>query len=171
MWQYRERGWLYVPNLSSCHLLFQIFFQIFSYLLYHFVPSFLQPLWMGSVKKPHRYRPGTVAFCEIRRYQKSTVAQEVAIPASCLWDMSRIEEQFMLPEHSHACPTGGRGGLPYWAIQIHKSLCHACKMRDDHAQGFVACKTNPRRNMLNCLSKWESCVSRAISNLFLLLVW
>ncbi|XP_006998762.3 histone H3.3A-like [Peromyscus maniculatus bairdii] len=26
----------------------------------------------GEVKKPHRYRPGTVALCEIRRYQKST---------------------------------------------------------------------------------------------------
>ena len=27
---------------------------------------------MGGVKKPHRYRPGTVAIREIRRYQKST---------------------------------------------------------------------------------------------------
>ncbi|XP_057587799.1 histone H3.3A-like [Hippopotamus amphibius kiboko] len=26
----------------------------------------------GGVKKPHRYRPGTLAFREIRRYQKST---------------------------------------------------------------------------------------------------
>ena len=26
----------------------------------------------GYVKKPHRYRPGTVAIREIRRYQKST---------------------------------------------------------------------------------------------------
>uniref|UniRef100_A0A673ZW29 Core Histone H2A/H2B/H3 domain-containing protein n=2 Tax=Salmo trutta TaxID=8032 RepID=A0A673ZW29_SALTR len=26
----------------------------------------------GSVKKPHRYMPGTVALREIRRYQKST---------------------------------------------------------------------------------------------------
>lgn len=26
----------------------------------------------GSIKKPHRYRPGTVALREIRRYQKST---------------------------------------------------------------------------------------------------
>ena len=26
----------------------------------------------GGVKKPHRYRPGTVALCEIRQYQKST---------------------------------------------------------------------------------------------------
>uniref|UniRef100_A0A5F9C685 Uncharacterized protein n=1 Tax=Oryctolagus cuniculus TaxID=9986 RepID=A0A5F9C685_RABIT len=25
----------------------------------------------GGVKKPHCYRPGTVALCEIRRYQKS----------------------------------------------------------------------------------------------------
>ncbi|KAL7501776.1 hypothetical protein ACHAXN_000128, partial [Cyclotella atomus] len=26
----------------------------------------------GGVKKPHRYRPGTVALREIRCYQKST---------------------------------------------------------------------------------------------------
>ncbi|CAH3149165.1 unnamed protein product [Pocillopora meandrina] len=30
----------------------------------------------GGVKKPHRYRPGTVALREIRRYQKSTEASE-----------------------------------------------------------------------------------------------
>ena len=27
---------------------------------------------MGGVKKPHRYRPGTVALREIRQYQKTT---------------------------------------------------------------------------------------------------
>jgi len=26
----------------------------------------------GGIKKPHRYRPGTVALRDIRRYQKST---------------------------------------------------------------------------------------------------
>ena len=26
----------------------------------------------GRIKKPHRYRPGTVALCEIRKYKKST---------------------------------------------------------------------------------------------------
>jgi histone H3 len=26
----------------------------------------------GGIKKPYRYRPGTVALCQIRRYQKST---------------------------------------------------------------------------------------------------
>ena len=29
------------------------------------------PQATGGVKKPHRYRPGTVALREIRRYQKS----------------------------------------------------------------------------------------------------
>ena len=28
--------------------------------------------FLGGVKKPHRYRPGTVALREIRKYQKST---------------------------------------------------------------------------------------------------
>ena len=32
---------------------------------------FSQPA-TGGVKKPHRFRPGTVALREIRRYQKST---------------------------------------------------------------------------------------------------
>ncbi|KAJ2806915.1 histone H3.1 [Coemansia furcata] len=31
-----------------------------------------QPTSTGGVKKPHRYKPGTVALREIRRYQKST---------------------------------------------------------------------------------------------------
>ncbi|TCD63272.1 histone H3.1 [Steccherinum ochraceum] len=30
------------------------------------------PAGTGGVKKPHRFRPGTVALREIRRYQKST---------------------------------------------------------------------------------------------------
>ena len=34
-------------------------------------PAFVQNA-TGGVKKPHRFRPGTVALREIRRYQKST---------------------------------------------------------------------------------------------------
>jgi len=30
------------------------------------------PFAAGGVKKPHRYRPGTIALREIRRYQKSS---------------------------------------------------------------------------------------------------
>ena len=38
--------------------------------LCHFFNSFKAAA--GGVKKPHRFRPGTVALREIRRYQKST---------------------------------------------------------------------------------------------------
>ena len=34
----------------------------------------------GGVKKPHRYRPGTVALREIRKYQKSTELLIRALP-------------------------------------------------------------------------------------------
>ena len=37
-----------------------------------FCPPPLQTHSTGGVKKPHRYRPGTVALREIRKYQKST---------------------------------------------------------------------------------------------------
>lgn len=37
--------------------------------VYRYLILFFQ---IGGVKKPHRYRPGTVALREIRRYQKST---------------------------------------------------------------------------------------------------
>ncbi|KAK0550795.1 Core histone H2A/H2B/H3/H4 [Tilletia horrida] len=36
------------------------------------VPGFKALKGVGGVKKPHRYKPGTVALREIRRYQKST---------------------------------------------------------------------------------------------------
>merc|ERR1711941_197817 len=36
-----------------------------------FLPTRNVPV-TGGIKKPHRYRPGTVALREIRKYQKST---------------------------------------------------------------------------------------------------
>ena len=38
----------------------------------------------GGIKKPHRYRPGTVALREIRRYQKSTELLIRKLPFQCL---------------------------------------------------------------------------------------
>ena len=37
----------------------------------------------GGVKKPHRYRPGTVALREIRRYQKCPHFDRTAAPPHC----------------------------------------------------------------------------------------
>ncbi|KAK9178302.1 hypothetical protein WN943_027492 [Citrus x changshan-huyou] len=41
----------------------------------------------GGVKKPHRYRPGTVALREIRKYQKSTELLIRKLPFQRLTDL------------------------------------------------------------------------------------
>ena len=49
----------------------------------------------GGVKKPHRYRPGTVALREIRKYQKST---DRLIPNGQLQRFVREIAQFYHPD-------------------------------------------------------------------------
>ena len=63
----------------------------------------------GGVKKPHRYRPGTVALREIRRYQKSTelLIPQAAIPASCPWNRPGFQDRSSFPE---LCRHGSSGG-------------------------------------------------------------
>jgi histone H3 len=39
---------------------------------------------MGGVKKPHRYRPGTIAIREIHKYQKNTDLLIRKAPFRCL---------------------------------------------------------------------------------------
>jgi len=46
----------------------------------------------GKVKKPHRYRPGTVALREIRQYQKSTTLLIKKLPFQRL--VREVAEQF-----------------------------------------------------------------------------
>jgi len=69
----------------------------------------------GGVKKPHRYRPGTVALREIRRYQKSTellirklpfqrlvreIAQDLTVPlrfqASSIMALQEASEAYLV---------------------------------------------------------------------------
>ena len=61
----------------------------------------------GGVKKPHRYRPGTVALREIRRYQKSTdllirklpfkkLVKEIAIEFNSIISNIRFQATAML---------------------------------------------------------------------------
>lgn len=51
-----------------------------------------QPAATGGPKKAHRYRPGTVALREIRRYQKSTELQIPYLPLVRL--VKEITDQF-----------------------------------------------------------------------------
>ena len=53
----------------------------------------------GGVKKPHRYRPGTVALREIRRYQKSTelLIRKLPVPAPGARDRPGLQDRPALP--------------------------------------------------------------------------
>ena len=60
----------------------------------------------GGVKKPHRYRPGTVALREIRRYQKSTELLIRKLPFQRL--VREIAQDFKTPALA-----GAGGGRPH----------------------------------------------------------
>ena len=58
----------------------------------------------GGVKKPHRYRPGTVALREIRRYQKSTDLLIRKLPFQRLVrEIAQDFKTFALPKFSRTC--------------------------------------------------------------------
>uniref|UniRef100_A0A3Q2PA27 Histone H3 n=1 Tax=Fundulus heteroclitus TaxID=8078 RepID=A0A3Q2PA27_FUNHE len=62
----------------------------------------------GGVKKPHRYRPGTVALREIRRYQKSTELLIRKLPFQRL--VREIAQDFKTDLRFQICVCGGREG-------------------------------------------------------------
>ena len=47
----------------------------------------------GGVKKPHRYRPGTVALREIRKYQKST---DLRFQSSAVMALQEASEAYLV---------------------------------------------------------------------------
>uniref|UniRef100_A0A0K0DP22 Histone H3 n=1 Tax=Angiostrongylus cantonensis TaxID=6313 RepID=A0A0K0DP22_ANGCA len=60
----------------------------------------------GGVKKPHRYRPGTVALREIRRYQKSTELlirklpfQVMQLDNSIIWVVEMYKYESLIAIH------------------------------------------------------------------------
>ncbi|KAB7499573.1 histone H3, embryonic [Armadillidium nasatum] len=63
----------------------------------------------GGVKKPHRYRPGTVALREIRRYQKSTelLIRKLPFQHSCdsfiLLSIRSSSLSFKSVDNIHSC--------------------------------------------------------------------
>jgi histone H3 len=61
----------------------------------------------GGVKKPHRYRPGTVALREIRRYAKSTELLIRPLSASGARN-SGLQNRSALPKCSYWCFEGGK---------------------------------------------------------------
>uniref|UniRef100_A0A8C8XFL8 Histone H3 n=1 Tax=Panthera leo TaxID=9689 RepID=A0A8C8XFL8_PANLE len=68
----------------------------------------------GGVKKPHRYRPGTVALREIRRYQKSTELLIRKLPFQRL--VREIAQDFKTDLRFQS-------GQPSTKNKIHLELC------------------------------------------------
>ena len=73
-----------------------------------------------------RYRPGTVALREIRRYQKSTELLIRKLPFARL--VREIAQDFKtdlrFPEGSYRCVARGWGGLPSRTFRRHKPVCN-----------------------------------------------
>ncbi|XP_065094015.1 uncharacterized protein LOC135714561 [Ochlerotatus camptorhynchus] len=65
----------------------------------------LKQMATGGVKKSHRYRPGTVALREIRRYQKSTEL----LTASCL--VREIAQDFKTDLRFQSSAVNGPTGI------------------------------------------------------------
>ena len=103
----------------------------------------------GGVKKPHRYRPGTVALREIRRYQKSTellirklpfqrLVREIAqdfktdlrFQSSAVMALQEASEAYLVGRHpcqeSNHYTKGYSIGAPHpWGTSL-SSLYHGC---------------------------------------------
>ena len=80
----------------------------------------------GGVKRLMRYRPGTVALCEIRRYQKSTELLICKLPYARL--VREVAQDFKtdlrFQREAIARTAGSRRGLFSWSIRRHKLVCY-----------------------------------------------
>ncbi|ROT69000.1 hypothetical protein C7M84_012855 [Penaeus vannamei] len=103
----------------------------------------------GGVKKPHRYRPGTVALREIRRYQKSTELLIRKLPFQRL--VREIAQDFKTDPLPVLCCHGSAGslrGLPGRPLRGHQPVRHPRQACNHYAQGYPTCSPYPRRARL-----------------------
>ena len=71
----------------------------------------------GSMKKPHRYRPGTVVLREIRHYQKSTELLCRKLPVSCL--IREIAQDFKTDLRFQASAIGAlHKAMEYYIVDL-----------------------------------------------------
>jgi len=104
----------------------------------------------GGVKKPHRYRPGTVALREIRRYQKSTELLIRKLPFQRL--VREIAQDFKTDLRFQSAAIGAlqEASEAYLVgLRRHQLVRDSRQARHHHAQGYPARPPNPRRTRLN----------------------
>ncbi|EEC71856.1 hypothetical protein OsI_04556 [Oryza sativa Indica Group] len=106
----------------------------------------------GGVKKPHRFRPGTVALREIRKYQKSTELLIRKLPFQRL--VREIAQDFKTDlrfQSSAVAALQEAPRLPRRALRGHQPLRHPRQARHHHAQGHPARPPHPWREGLGVI--------------------
>ena len=114
----------------------------------------------GGIKKPHRYCPGTVALCEIHRYQKGTELLIRKAPFQRLVReiMEELPLRYILPKFPqyHDNKPLRIQSIALLALQeaanafliIFFEDCNWCaihaKACDNHAKGYVPCEVHPK---------------------------
>lgn len=133
---------------------------------------------VSGVKKPHKFKPGTVALREIRKYQKSVrvifinlsslwtevvffsslcsysdrlVDQKASLPKNGQRDRSRMETRSQIPKSSCFGPPRVCWSLLGFSFRRHQPLCHPCQESHHHVQGSSTRQENQRRQILNDL--------------------
>mgnify|MGYP006148798613 CR=1 FL=1 len=98
----------------------------------------------GGVKKPHRYRPGTVALREIRRYQKSTDLLIRKAPFQRLVREIAQEIKENVRFQSTAV-LALQEASEYYLVGLFEvtNMCTSRQARDNDAKGHAACSMHP----------------------------
>ncbi|KAL9935961.1 hypothetical protein V8E36_001548 [Tilletia maclaganii] len=86
----------------------------------------------GGVKKPHRYKPGTVALREIRRYQKSTELLIRKMPFQRL-----VKDIFLDKGYNFRIQSGALGALQEASEAFIVSLFEDVNLAAIHAKRFT----------------------------------
>merc|ERR1712012_627096 len=108
----------------------------------------------GGVKKPHRYRPGTVALREIRRYKKiyRIATTQAAFPTFGPRNCTRFQDRSSISiQRSHGSARSFRG-LSSWFDGGYKLVCNSCQASDDNAERHTVGTSYSWRKSIKFLS-------------------
>jgi histone H3 len=104
----------------------------------------------GGVKKPHRYKPGTVALREIRRYQKSTELLIRKLPFQRL--VREIAQDFKSDLRFQSSAIGAlQESVEAYLVSLFEdtNLCAIHAKRVTIRKSFSTCTTSPSNMMQN----------------------
>jgi hypothetical protein len=110
-----------------------------------------------GVKKPHRFKPGTVALREIRKYQKSVkltiildriVDPEAAFPKNGERNSDGIQAINSVPKPSNFSFTRSCGSLSGIIVRRHKFMCNSREKSDNNDKRLAVGEKDPGGQIL-----------------------